>query len=119
MFSWKKLNSIEMERMRGTESAKGGISMDQLVTLSDLRDVRDELLAELRKARGIPTDKRCKKWLKSSEVRKLLSISPGKLQTIRATRQLAFIRLGGVIYYDRDDIDRMIQKAKIPALPLT
>lgn len=108
-----------MERMRGTEDAKGGLSVNQLVTLSDLRDVRDELLAEIRKVRGIPIDKPEKKWLKSSEVRKLLNISPGKLQTIRASRQLAFIRLGGVIYYDREDIDRMIQKARIPALPAT
>ena len=107
-----------MERMRGTESAKGGLWPDLLVTLSDLRSVRDELLAEIRKARGVPIDNHAKKWLKSSEVRKLLNISPGKLQAIRATRQLAFIRLGGVIYYDRDDIDRMIQKAKIPSLPV-
>lgn len=108
-----------MERMRGPEGAKGDLWPDQLVTLSDLKSVRDDLLAEIRKARGVPVDNQAKKWLKSSEVRKLLGISPGKLQTIRATRQLAFIRLGGVIYYDREDIDRMIQKARIPALPVT
>jgi hypothetical protein len=57
-----------------------------------------------------------KKWLKSSEVRKLLNISPGKLLALRASRQLAFVKLGGVIYYDRDDIETMIQKAKMPTL---
>lgn len=102
--------------MRGTEWAKGGLSPDQLVTLSDLRDVRDELLAEIRKVRAIPIDKPGKKWLKSSEVRKLLNLSTGKLLALRANRQLAFVRLGGVIYYDRDDIEAMIQKAKIPIL---
>lgn len=102
--------------MRGTEGAKGGLSLDQLVTLSDLRDVRDELLAEIRKVRGIPIDNVEKKWLKSSEVRKLLNISPGKLLALRGNRQLAFVRLGGVIYYDRDDIEAMIQKAKLPTL---
>ncbi|SEJ25225.1 Helix-turn-helix domain-containing protein [Dyadobacter sp. SG02] len=101
--------------MRGTDEAKGGLSLDQLITLADLRSVRDELLAAIARPRGSSTDT-AKKWLKSSEVRKLLNISPGKLLALRANRQLAFVRLGGVIYYDRDDIEAMIQKAKVPTL---
>ena len=104
-----------MERMRGTDEAKGGLSPDQLVTLADLRSVRDELLAAINTKRVSSADT-VKKWLKSVEVRKLLSVSPGKLLALRANRQLAFVRLGGVIYYDRDDIEAMIQKAKVPTL---
>ena len=104
-----------MERMRGTDEAKGSLSLDQLVTLADLRSVRDELLAAIARTRVSSTDTP-KKWLKSSEVRKLLNISPGKLLALRANRQLAFVRLGGVIYYDRDDIEAMIQKAKVSTL---
>jgi hypothetical protein len=99
--------------MRGTDEAKAGLSLDQLVTLADLRSVRDELLAAIARTRGSSPDT-AKKWLKSSEVRKLLNISPGKLLALRANRQLAFVRLGGVIYYDKNDIEAMIQKAKIP-----
>lgn len=102
--------------MRGTNEAKGGLSLDQLVTLADLRRVRDELLEEIRKARSVPIDAPVKKWRKSSEVRKSLNISAGKLLTLRVSRQLAFVRLGEVIYYDRDDINKMIQKAKTSAL---
>ena len=101
--------------MRGTNEAKGGLSLDQLVTLADLRSVRDELLVAIARTRVSSTDT-SKKWLKSSEVRKLLNISPGKLLALRANRQLAFVRLGGVIYYDRDDIEAMIRKAKMPSL---
>jgi hypothetical protein len=104
-----------MERMRGADEAKVRLSLDQLVTLADLRSVRDELLAAISKTRVSSTDT-AKKWLKSSEVRKLLNISPGKLLALRANRQLAFVRLGGVIYYDRDDIEAMIQRAKMPTL---
>jgi hypothetical protein len=109
------LNRIEMERMRGTDEAQSGLSPDQLVTLADLRSVRDELLAAINRTRVSSSDT-VKKWLKSSEVRKLLNISPGKLLALRASRQLAFVRLGGVIYYDRDDIEAMVQKAKMPTL---
>lgn len=101
--------------MRGTDEAKGGLSLDQLVTLADLKSVRDELLAAIARTKGSSPDT-AKKWLKSSEVRKLLNISPGKLLALRANRQLAFVRLGGVIYYDRDDIEAMIQIAKMPSL---
>lgn len=104
-----------MERMRGTNGVKGGLSLDQLVTLADLRSVRDELLAAIARTRVSSMDTP-KKWLKSSEVRKLLNISPGKLLALRINRQLAFVRLGGVIYYDCEDIDKMIQKAKTSAL---
>ncbi len=106
-----------MERMRGTDEAKGGLSLDQLVTLADLRSVRDELLAAIARTRGSSPDT-AKKWLKSSEVRKLLNISPGKLLALRANRQLAFVRLGGVIYYDKNDIEAMIHKAKMPTLAI-
>jgi hypothetical protein len=89
-----------MEGMRGMGEAKGGLSLDQLVTLADLRSVRDELLTAINKVR-VSSPESTKKWLKSSEVRKLLNISPGKLLALRAGRQLAFVRLGGVIYYPR------------------
>ena len=103
--------------MRGTDEAKAGLSLDQLVTLADLRSVRDELLAAIARTRESSPDT-TKKWLKSSEGRKLLNISPGKLLALRANRQLAFVRLGGVIYYDKNDIEAMIQKAKIPTLAI-
>lgn len=57
-----------------------------------------------------------KQWLKSREVRKLLDVSPGKLHAMRARRQLSFMRIGGVIYYDRADIDKMFDKFKTAAV---
>jgi hypothetical protein len=104
-----------MERMRGADETKGSLSRDQLITLADLRSVRDELLAAITRT-GVSSPDTAKKWLKSYEVRKLLNISPGKLLALRASRQLAFVRLGGIIYYDMNDIETMIQKAKMPTL---
>jgi hypothetical protein len=43
---------------------------------------------------------------------KLLDVSPGKLHAMRVSRQLSFMRIGGVIYYDRADIDKMFEKFK-------
>jgi len=66
----------------------------------------------LKELGGQPT----KKWLKSKEVRKLFNISPGTLQNLRAKGTLPFTRVGGVIYYDAQDIQRILEPKVGPAL---
>lgn len=78
-----------MQKEKGMERGTHALSLNQLVTLADLENVRDELLAEIRNTRATGSNHTGKKWLKSSEVRKLLNISPGKLLALRASRQLA------------------------------
>jgi len=51
-----------------------------------------------------------RKWLKSSEVRKLLPVSAGTLQNLRVNGTLPFTKIGGVIFYDHDDIKKMIEE---------
>lgn len=53
-----------------------------------------------------------KQWLKSTEVRMLLDISPGKLHALHIKRQLSFMRVGGTIYYDQVDIEKMFENSK-------
>ena len=101
---------------KGKESEKRDVIFkDQLVTAEDLENFKADMLEAIRKMiksdQGLPA----KKWLKSSEVRKMLDISPGKLHMLRASRKLAFMRLGGVIYYDREDIIKMFENNKTPA----
>ena len=50
-----------------------------------------------------------KKWLKSPEVRELLGISPGTLQNLRMNGTLPFTKVGGVVYYQSDDILKMLE----------
>lgn len=58
---------------------------------------------------GHPT----KKWLKSFEVRKLLNISHNTLANLRVNGTLPFTKIGGVIYYDYDDIQAMLTNKKV------
>ena len=94
------------------------IFADQLVTTADLENFKPDMLEAIRKMvksdQGLPA----KKWLKSSEVRKMLDISPGKLHMLRASLRLARMRPGGVIYYDREDIIKMFESNKTPAAKL-
>lgn len=84
----------------------------ELVTKDDLQEFKAELLAELKKLVTPNGKETSKSWLKSREVRKMLEISPGKLHALRVSKQLPFVRLGGVIYYEREDVHRLFEKNK-------
>lgn len=85
---------------------------DQLVTIGDLEQLKTEL-AEIMKqllksGNSIPQ----KPWLKSYEVRELLGISNGKLLTLRTNGIIPFTRIGNVIYYKAEDIQKLFDKQR-------
>ena len=85
----------------------------QLITVEDLAAFKQELLAEIRSIMGgtaVMSDE--KKWLKTSEVKKMLNMSAAKLHVLRANKLLPFTRIGGIIYYDRQDIVKMFERNK-------
>lgn len=82
----------------------------EIVTPDDLKKFKIELLNELKKLMNEQQSQPTKKWLRSGEVRKLLGISAGTLQNMRTNRTLPFTKLGGVMFYDIEDIKRMLDK---------
>jgi len=50
-----------------------------------------------------------KKYLKSYQVKNLLKISGGTLQTLRANGTLKFTRIGHIIYYNYEDIMQLLE----------
>lgn len=86
---------------------------DQILTQSDLIEFKEDMLQEFKRiikecVSGAPG----KKWLKSTEVKKLLGISHGFLQSLRDTGVLPFTKIGGSIYYDYEDITLMMATNK-------
>ena len=94
---------------------KKQIMVLNIFTLEDLQEFRRELIEEIR---GLLSQRQItpvRKWLKSHEVRRLLTISPGTLQNLRVNGTLPFTKIGGVLYYDYDDIQKMLEDRKIKA----
>jgi isocitrate dehydrogenase kinase/phosphatase len=83
-----------------------------IVTVEDLQNVKNEILTEIQKLLSQRQNPATKKWLKSNEVRRLLTISPGTLQSLRLNGTLPFTKIGRVIFYDYDDIQKMIEVHK-------
>jgi hypothetical protein len=80
----------------------------QVVTKKDLLNFGNALLNEI-KNNSNQLEKPAQ-WLKSVEVRKLLKISPGTLQNLRVNGTLNYKRIGGLIYYKYDDIEKMLER---------
>jgi hypothetical protein len=85
------------------------------LTKEDLQEFKSELLAEFRdilnkEQRSIPGQK---KWMKSSEVKKLLGLSAGTLLNMRVNGTLPYSKVGGIILYDYEEIIKIIQSKKI------
>jgi len=84
----------------------------QILTTDDLREFQEVLLEEIKKLLRQSGVQPAKKWLKSPEVRKMLAISPGTLQNLRINGTLPYTKIGGVIYYDYEDIQKMLADHK-------
>jgi Helix-turn-helix domain len=86
------------------------------VTYGDLQTMkqalREEILQDLRRllAEQAPTPQ--KKWLKNNEVRDLLGVSAGTLQSMRDNGILPFSRIGRHFYYDPAEIEAVIERRK-------
>jgi len=80
----------------------------QTATRKDLLNLSNVILEELKTM--ITTKPEQTEWLRSSEVRKLLKISPGTLQTLRINGTLKYNRVGGTIFYKYEDIEKMLNQ---------
>jgi len=87
-----------------------------ILTTEDLDIFKHELLDELKKLLNQSPEKKQEqetpKLLKSHQVQRLLSISPGTLQNLRINGTIPYTKIGGVILYSMQDINAIMQRNK-------
>jgi uncharacterized protein (DUF2267 family) len=85
----------------------------ELLTIKDLNEFKAELLRELKQLLmkddypGKP-----RRILKSREVRAMLRISQGTLQNLRRNETLQYRKLGGIIYYWYEDVEKLMVRKR-------
>ncbi len=84
-----------------------------IITTDDLRDFKMELLDDIKNLLSQQSSGTIKKYLKSSEVMDLLQVSPGTLQNLRINGTLPYTKIGGIIFYDAEDIQHVMDKNRI------
>ncbi|WP_271393767.1 helix-turn-helix domain-containing protein [Aequorivita sinensis] len=84
----------------------------EILTTDDLYEFKLELLEEMKKVIQSLKPQEPKRYLKSSEVMELLSISPGTLQNLRLNGTLPYSKIGGIILYEEKEIERVLEENK-------
>ena len=83
----------------------------EVITKQDLQLLRMQLLEDMKELLKT-TDRSKAEWLRSSEVRKLLKISPATLQNLRVTGVLRYTKVGSLLYYKYEDILKVLEQNK-------
>ena len=79
----------------------------ELITKADFQSLKNEIVEEIKKVlKSSVIDE--KEWLKTAEVLKFLSCSPGTLQNLRIHGSLPYSKTGGSIYYLKADVLKML-----------
>lgn len=79
-----------------------------IITTDDLREFKMELLDDIKELLAKQATGKIKKYLKSSDVMDLLQVSPGTLQNLRINGTLPYTKVGGIIYYDSEEIHKVM-----------
>ena len=84
-----------------------------LITKEDLELFRIRLLHDIRSI--IPTlnseqIKPAIEGLKTKDVRRILGCSVNKLVSLRISRKIRWKKIGGTVYYNREDVRRLLEE---------
>ncbi|TCN60436.1 helix-turn-helix domain-containing protein [Acetobacteroides hydrogenigenes] len=89
------------------------LSRDQIATTGDLLALKNELIDEIKNLLKGRQNSSQKPWLKSADVRKMLNISDGTLQTLRINGTIPYTKIGGAIYYAYEDIVTLLEENRV------
>lgn len=84
-----------------------------IITTDDLREFKIEILEDIRKILSQHQGSGLKRYLKSHEVMDLLQISPGTLQNLRINGTLPYSKVGGIIFYNAEEIQKVMEENRI------
>jgi hypothetical protein len=85
------------------------MNLNEIVTKGDLILLEEKLIEEIKKIRKT---ERPSKWIRSVDVRNMLSISQGTLQNLRINGELPYAKIGSIYFYNINDINMILEKNK-------
>lgn len=86
---------------------------NKIITTDELMEFKLELFEELKELLSKHSTGNLQRYMKSAEVMEFLQISAGTLQNMRINGTLPYTKIGGTIYYDTEDIQRVMQEYRV------
>ncbi|WPR73325.1 helix-turn-helix domain-containing protein [Algoriphagus sp. NG3] len=84
----------------------------ETITKEDLDTLRFQLFADLKKLLEKPaeTQSETKEWLRSKDVKKMLSISDAALQNLRIRGVVHPVKISGLYYYKTEELKSLFKQ---------
>ena len=89
------------------------VHRDQLITVQDLIDFKKQLIGDIKKLLKEQSGHPGHQWLKAFEIKKMLRLSESKLQYLRDKGVIPFKKLGGVTYYNLEEIENLMHSGTL------
>ena len=89
------------------------VHRDQLITVQDLIDFKQQLIGDIKKLLKEQSGHPGHQWLKAFEIKKMLRLSESKLQYLRDKGVIPFKKLGGVTYYNLEEIENLMHSGTL------
>ena len=90
----------------------------EIITKEDLQEFGEQLLGQMKALIGGGSSQEPRKFLKSYQVKNLLKISNNTLQTLRDNGTIPFSKIGGILYYNYEDILKIL-KGEVKSKPIS
>jgi len=81
----------------------------EIITKEDLQEFGEQLLNQMKALLGSGFTEEQRKFIKSYQVKNLLKISNNTLQTLRDNGTIPFSKIGGILYYNYEDIMKVLR----------
>jgi hypothetical protein len=85
----------------------------EIVTKEDLLVLRIQLMNDIKTimlAQQAQSVNQAIEGYRTKDVRKILGCSVNKLVSLRAARKVRWKKIGGTVYYNRDDVRRLVEE---------
>jgi hypothetical protein len=81
----------------------------EIITKEDLQEFGEKLFNQMRALISGSSTEEPRKFIKSYQVKNLLKISNNTLQTLRDNGTIPFTKIGGILYYNYEDIMKVLK----------
>lgn len=84
----------------------------EIITREDLVEFGEKLIEQIKCLLGDRAEIAGQgKWIKSYQVKNLLKVSSNTLQTLRDNGTIPFTKIGGILYYNFEEIQKIMKGA--------
>ncbi|MVN92665.1 helix-turn-helix domain-containing protein [Mucilaginibacter aquatilis] len=113
----RKSSSTELNQTERL-TKQGKTKATEIINCEDLEAFGEKLISQIKALLTVgSTEGEPRKWIKTCQVKKVLTISINTLQTLCDKGTIPFTKIGGILYYEMDAIQKVLRSEAVQTYP--